>query len=162
MNQASKIKLAKNLIALANELLNNKIKKIIYVAGVVINDNELKKLVESEYPNVYCHHMTIKFGNINELPDFIGEEINFIADSIFKDENGIAISGKVDDANIQNFMKVHGQKPHITICTANGIQPVYSNTLISNGQGTKINLNVKMKVGAFCIMENGSKEWIYE
>ena len=32
---------------------------------------EALKLVKENYPNVYCHHMTIKYGNISELPDFI-------------------------------------------------------------------------------------------
>lgn len=105
--------------------------------------------------------MTIKFGGIDTLPDFIGEEINFTADKIYKDDNGIAITGFIDNSEIKNLMKSNNQHAHITICTASGVKPVYSNTLISQVDGSKIKLNVKMKVGAFCIFEDGSKGWIY-
>jgi hypothetical protein len=38
----NKIKVAKKLIALADELLTKKIKKIIYIAGVVKSDTKLQ------------------------------------------------------------------------------------------------------------------------
>ena len=157
----NKIKLAKYLVKMAKQLIINKqIKNIIYVAGIVKNDSDLKKLVQPGYDNIFCHHMTIKYGGMEELPDFIGKQINFTADKIYKDDNGIAITGIIDDSVIQNFMKQSNQHAHITICTASGVKPVYSNTLISRSKGQNINLNVKLKVEAFCVFENGSKGWI--
>ena len=158
----NKIKVAKKLIALADELLTKKIKKIIYIAGVVKSDIKLKQLVEPKYPNIYCHHMTIKYGDINELPEFIGEEIKFHADAIYKDEKAIAITGIASDSKVRNFMKTNKQKPHITICTANGVKPVYSNELILSKNKEDIELDIDLTIGAYCIFDDDSKDWLFE
>ena len=148
----NKIKVAKKLIALADELLTKKIKKIIYIAGVVKSDTKLQQLVESKYPNIYCHHMTIKYGDINELPDFIGKEIKFHADAIYKDEKAIAITGIASDSKVRNFMKTNKQNPHITICTANGVKPVYSNELILSKNKEDIEVNNLEILDKDCIL----------
>lgn len=144
--------------------MTKNITKIIYVAGVVTDNKELLTLVNPEYPNTFCHHMTIQFnnGDLNQLPNFIGREFDFIATKLFKDRNTIAITGEPNDPEILKYMKEIGQRPHITICTGKDIKPVYSNTLIAlNKKSKSINMIIKMKVGAFCTFENGTTDWIY-
>lgn len=142
--------------------MNKNIKEIIYIAGVVTNNTELLKLVENGYPNVYCHHMTIKYGNITELPDFIGVKFDFVSNAIYKDESAIAITGKAYNSKVKKMMKENNQHSHITICTAEGIKPVYSNVLIQTEVGEELKIKVQMRVGAFCVFEDGSKDWLYE
>lgn len=142
--------------------MNKNIKEIIYIAGVVTNNTELLKLVEDGYPNVYCHHMTIKYGNITELPEFIGAKFNFNSNLIYKDVSAIAITGKIDNSSVKDMMNKNNQRAHITICTADGIRPIYSNVLIKTEEGEELNIKVHMIVGAFCIFEDGTKDWVYE
>lgn len=142
--------------------MNKNIKEIIYIAGVVTNNTELLKLVEEGYPNTYCHHMTIKYGNIDELPEFIGAKFNFNSNLIYKDVSAIAITGNIDNSSVKDMMNKNNQHAHITICTAEGIKPVYSNVLIKTEEGEELKIKVPMIVGAFCIFEDGTKDWVYE
>lgn len=145
--------------------MNKKITKIIYIAGVVIDNKELLTLVNKNYPNTFCHHMTIQFnnGDLNTIPDFIGREFNFMVNTVFEDEKAMAVTGEPNDTEILQYMQNINQKPHITICTGKDIKPVYSNTLISSGSKNKpVNMTVKMRVGAFCSFEDGTTDWIYE
>ena len=142
--------------------MNKKIKEIIYLAGVVTDNYALLNLVEEGYPNVYCHHMTIKFGGIDELPEFIGAKFNFVSNAIYKDESAIAITGKIDNSQVREMMNKNNQHAHITICTASGVKPVYSNVLIQTEEGEKFETRVPMIVGAFCVFEDGTKDWVYE
>ena len=147
---------------LCESITDKKIEKIIYLAGVVIDNSKLLELVDPKYPNIYCEHMTIQFGNIFELPSFIGTKFDFLVGKIFKDENGIAITGIPENETILNLMFENKQRAHITICTAENIKPVYSNTLITNTKGKKLNnLMIKMRVGAYCVFTDGSKGWVY-
>lgn len=152
----------KKLTDLYNNLTNKEISKIIYIAGVVLDNSKLLELIEQGYPNVYCEHMTIQYGNIFNLPEFLGMEFNFKIDKLFKDKNAIAVTGIPDNQIIQDLMNKNRQHPHITICTAKDIKPVYSNTLINICTADKlIDLNIKMKVEAYCIFKDGSKGWVY-
>lgn len=141
--------------------MSKNIKEIIYLAGVVVNNSRLLKLVKENYPNIYCHHMTIKYGNISELPDFIGKEFNFIANKIYKNDQAIAITGTLNNSDIQKMMNENNQHAHVTICTAVNVKPVYSNTLIQEAKGKRIKRHVKMKVGAFCSFDDGTTDWVF-
>ena len=139
-----------------------KIKNIIYLAGVVINQNKLKKFVNSEMPNVYCHHMTVKYGNINELPNNLGMKFKFNIDKIFFNEKAIAASGDVNSSIIKDIMKEANQHAHITICTAEDVAPVYSNELLNVGNSIKYKDEITLKFGAFVVFEDETTGWVYK
>ena len=140
--------------------------KIIYIAGVVQEERKdsLKAFDRFNYPNKYAHHMTIKYGGISELPDFIGREFTFEVERMYQDPDAIAVTGKIDDFGIAAFMDQYGQKAHITIATAQGVPPVYSNELISTNYFTELKTKpkIKLKVGAYVVNDNGENEWIFE
>lgn len=138
-----------------------KIKKIVYLAGVVINQDNLRKFVNSNMPNSYCHHMTVKYGNIDKLPDFLGSKFKFTINKIFFNEKGIAASGVVGSTFIKKIMEETNQAAHITICTANGIAPAYSNELLKEGNSIEYNDHVALKFGAFVVFEDDSTGWVY-
>lgn len=142
--------------------MKKNIKEIIYVAGVVLNQNTLKKFVNSKMPNIYCHHMTVKYGNIDKLPDFLGMKFKFISDKIFFDEKAIAAAGHVDSKFIQDMMEETNQAAHITICTAENIKPVYSNDLLKTGSSIEYRNNVTLKFGAFCSFDDGTTGWVFK
>lgn len=100
-------------------------KKVVYV-GVFLTMESQWKLLEKCFPlhtNVYCDHVTIKFQpKPEELDQFaLGKEVRFTVDSVACDDNGQA-ARVVGIAADNKF-------PHITISTANGVKPVYSNKL---------------------------------
>lgn len=138
------------------------IKGIIYLAGVVTDNSSLLKLVEENYPNIYCHHMTVKYGNIGELPNCLGIEFNFIGTAIYKDENAIAVVGFPGNNIIQTMIEQNNQQAHITICTAENIKPVYSNSLIQRARGKNTGMVVPMKFGAFCVFDDNTTGWVFE
>ena len=137
------------------------VKKIIYTAGVVTDKSELSKIISEGYPNIFCDHMTIKFGDINEMPEYIGKKFNFVVEFIAFNEKAVAVAGYPDNEEIKNFMKSIDQIPHITICTAKDIKPVYSNELIKVGFRESMNLIILMKVGAFVAYDDNSTGWKY-
>ena len=145
------------------------ITKIIYTAGVV-EPNELDEInIPEKYPNVFRHHMTIQFGNLDTLPDYIGKEIVFRVDTIFEDEKAIAVSGFIvfyDDEvaeQIHDLMISNDQIAHITLATAEGIKPVYSNELVrSKNYRFIVPIDVRLRVGAFCVFDDNSTGWVYE
>lgn len=139
-----------------------KIKEIIYLAGVVLNQNKLKKFVNSNMPNTYCHHMTVKYGNINELPDFLGMKFKFNTEKIFFNEKAVAISGNINESSIKKIMEEANQHAHITISTADGVAPVYSNDLLKEGNSLEYKDDVMLKFGAFVVFEDKSTGWIFK
>ena len=137
------------------------IEKIIYVAGVVTDNNSLKKLVNSNMPNIYCHHMTIKFGGLDDIPSYNGIETIFIVERVFFNDSAIAVSGYVNDSLIAKVMNINNQHAHITVCTNQGVAPVYSNTLLEVGDSIEFHDVVKMKVGTFVAFTDGTTGWIF-
>ena len=109
-----------------------KIKFIIYTAGIIKNNDKLIKDIPEKYKNIFAHHMTIQYGNFegNNLPEYIFKNFTFIATKMFSDENAIALTGYITNREIKKLMKGINQKAHITIATANDTKPVYSNELI--------------------------------
>lgn len=138
------------------------IKKIIYVAGVIIEDVEVT--VPYGYPNYFFHHMTIQFGFTDvDLPDYIGEEFNFIVDAEYSNDKAIALSGYADNEAIANVMEENSQLPHVTVATADGIKPVYSNELLHVGTRNEVAIDtIKMKAGAFVVFDNDTTGWVFE
>lgn len=139
------------------------IKRIIYVAGVVMNDKDLVKLIDNKMPNKYCNHVTLKYGNVKELPSFIGKYFNFESVALVKDDKAIALAGYIPDNEVEDYMidadDKHGA--HITICTAEGVKPVYSNELLIYGDHEAHYVTVPCRVGAFVVYEDDSIGWVF-
>lgn len=136
------------------------IEQIVYIAGVVLNDALLLPLVDPDMPNVYCHHVTIKYGGIDKLPGFVGDEITFVGERLVSDDCGVALAGYLSDAGVNSYMP-KDQIPHITICTSEGVPPVYSNNLIRNSDGVGVKIRIKLRLGAFVRFNDRSTGWIF-
>ena len=139
------------------------IKKIIYTAGVIIDNSNISSLVSIQYENVYCHHMTIQYGNIEQLPNNLGQEINFISKTLVYDNNAMALIGSTNNDKINKNMSLINQIPHIIIYTATGIKPVYSNNLIKSKSSIRssMELIIPMKIGAFVLYIDNTTDWIF-
>jgi hypothetical protein len=80
------------------------------------------------HPNVYGHHMTMAFKPSNAALEryepMLGERLQLRVVGYAEDESGQAV---VVDGLSENL------KPHITVSTADGVGPVYSNKLLEHG-----------------------------
>lgn len=138
-----------------------KIEKIIYVAAVVKDPVDLEKHIDPQMPNRYCHHVTLKYGGIDELPEFIGREISFGAGIKASNDKAVALFGCVDDFDAFRYAGV--QQQHITICTATGVAPAYSNQLKDEGCCERIEIvNVPCTIGAFVVFDDDSTGWVFD
>jgi hypothetical protein len=137
-----------------------KITKIIYTAAVVNNPEQLNMFVDPTMPNKYCHHCTLQYGDIDELPSYLGKEVCFVGKRIYANAKAVAMFGELagcEDVVITN--KYH----HITISTADGVKPVYSNQLIEEGTCKMLDASpvIKCTIGAFVVYEDGSTDWVF-
>jgi len=139
------------------------IKKIVYTAGVVIDSTYDKVYNYNAWPSKYVDHMTIQYGGIDTKPQYIGKVFTFIATHVVSDENGVAWIGKIDDKTIEKKMKGIGQHAHITLFTADGVAPVYSNELIGKAEHRPLDrpVAVKMMAGMYVVYDDGSKGWVF-
>lgn len=82
------------------------------------------------HPNVYAEHMTIVFNPTEEqeqqLVPYCGKQVNFTVTGYAEDDKGQAVV-------VSGVDRLGGGIPHITISCADGVKPVYSNTLLSKG-----------------------------
>lgn len=139
------------------------IKRIIYVAGVVMDDKDLVKLIDNNMANKYCHHVTLKYGNVKKLPSFIGREFVFESVVLVKDEKAIALAGYIPDNEVYDYLIDADDKTgaHITICTAEGVKPVYSKELLIYGDHEACYVTVPCRVGAFVVFDDDTTGWVY-
>jgi hypothetical protein len=137
------------------------IKRIIYTAAVVNDPRQLHKFIDDNMPNKFCHHVTLKFGNVNEIPSFIGKEVAFVGDLKAYNDKAVALIGNIADDEISNYIgDDHVQ--HITICTAADVKPVYSNNLLDEGYCEFIDeVAVLCRVGAFVVFDDDTTGWVY-
>jgi hypothetical protein len=121
---------------------------------------------EPVHKNKYYHHVTLAYGSIDSLPDFIGQNVTFVADRYFCNEEGEAVTGSFTDTKINDYAAEHGQTLHCTISCANGVKPVYSNEFIRNTRGSLFEYSedciLDCKVGAFVKHSNGSVGWVFD
>ena len=138
-------------------------KKIIYIAGVITDkDTTADNFDVSYFENKFFHHMTIQFG-VTELPSFMGREFEFEINRMYVDNAACAVTGKVLDKEIEDFMHSVGQVAHVTVATSEGVKPVYSNTLIANELPLSVKpVRIKMKVGAFIVNDDDTTSCIFE
>ena len=135
--------------------------KIIYTAGVIVDDTYDKVLNCNEWANKYVDHMTIQFGGLTERPEYIGRELNFMATHVVSDDKGMAWIGYIDDSEIAEKMKKLRQHAHITLFTAEGVKPMYSNELIQTAEHCELGkpVAVKMIAGMYVVYGDGSTGW---
>lgn len=119
--------------------------EILYVAAILTRDAQesLWKSITSRVAiptdwKAYCHHMTIRFKptDDSQLP-ILGEDITLIVTNIFADDKGVAVSVEPNTNRRELHMPAE-QKPHITVATAPGTPPVYSNELLRKGESMKM------------------------
>jgi hypothetical protein len=101
--------------------------RIIFNAVYLDNPSldKLKSIYTGIHPNYFGEHVTINFG-VNEAPENLGETVSIDVVGYAKDEKGEAVVVKLP-------FETSKENLHITISTANGIKPVYSNALLING-----------------------------
>jgi len=82
-----------------------------------------------KHSNIYAEHMTIIFKPSESVDEALmkecGTEVTLEVIGYGEDQNGQAVVVKSD-----NVSRVGGGIAHITISCANGVRPVYSNTLL--------------------------------
>ena len=109
---------------------------IIYSALVLDekSSDKLKEFIESfvnfSYDNIYCHHVTIKFGKHDLIPENLGKEFKIIPGYLYADEKCSCISLVKVPFHVENI-------PHITLACKEGVKPVYSNSLLKNSMPIK-------------------------
>ena len=90
-----------------------------------------KKLFGNSYPNVFCDHVTLAYGQ-EQVAAFdeglMGVFGKFEAWNVISDEKGAAL--ELDREKLK-CLGVNNEHPHVTLACAAGIKPVYSNTLIA-------------------------------
>lgn len=120
--------------------------KILYVAATLTKESQLKlyeaineiKPIPRDW-RVYCHHMTIHFNPRLEqgvrIPSCdIPVSLEVIGYAF--DEKGIAV--RVEPTPSRTELLMQGQSPHITVATAPGIKPFYSNELLDKQRGVPL------------------------
>ena len=106
--------------------------------GVFLDELQKQKLLDSIppiHPNVFAEHVTVKFKPSREdlirMDDLnlFGSKFQIDVLGYAEDEMGQAIT--VNVVGLPDGIFPEGRTQHITISTADGIKPVYSNELIS-------------------------------
>lgn len=99
---------------------------IIYNAVRLDKDsmNLLKKKFPPTHPNEFYHHMTIDFA-VKKYPLDIGQKVSLNVIGYGEDEFAQAVV-------VTGFHSTN-KIPHITLSTAEGVKPVYSNKMLKRG-----------------------------
>lgn len=130
-NMQKEEKIAFELVKLANAVLDESEKpkiKPIYSAVFLIHNSKSKLLSHfpAKHQNVFAEHCTLKFGlseeDIKNLS--VGQEVKILVNGYAEDEKGQAVSVELKGIKSNNII------PHITISTAIGVKPFYSNELL--------------------------------
>lgn len=103
--------------------------------GAFLSEEEKRKLLEickPSFSNVHADHLTVKFNpSFEDISQFkLGEKVELKIIGIGRDDKAEAL---VIDTTIS-----YNTHPHITLSTAGGVGPVYSNTLLDKGEFKKI------------------------
>lgn len=118
----------------------------IVTNAIVLDDAskaKLKEVFPGKHANYSGDHITLDYGKNEYHPDF-GKEVNIPVIGYAKDDKCEAVL--VDVGGI----KCDNRYPHITISTAPGTKPVYSNELLANGHdGVDEPVMLRGKVGSF-------------
>jgi hypothetical protein len=130
---------------------------VVYV-GAFLNDKVRDMLIakfDDDLQNKFAHHITLAFKPDQDTLDLmtIGADITIQVIGEAIDNKGHALIVKLPDDVIYK-----GKTPHITISTADGVKPFYSNILIDNGSSTMLDkpFEFTAKVGAFLNYNGGN------
>lgn len=147
------------------------IQKIIYTAVVLDGAEDIlfssEKRIAKEYPNSFLHHVTVQFGfQSTELPDYIGEYVEFSIADLRKDSSAMSFHGRFSccsSGKAFQTLKEMVAHPHITIVTSEGVKPVYAGTMPEDTiVQTFQNREVHGRLGAFCVFADGTTGWVFE
>ena len=115
--------------------------------GFKLNPESVAKLLSHFpplHPNVYAEHLTIAYrpsASVEKsLAPMCGEERTV-------DVIGYAYDEYVQAVVVDGIPRLDPGTPHITISCANGVGPVYSNTLLSKGYETVPTLQLHGRIG---------------
>ena len=152
--------------------MKKNIVKIIYTAIVfestpfftLFGKRSFERFIGEEYSNMHCHHVTIQSGNINKLPEYLGEWPEFEVHSIRKDQSAIAAFGNVTIGSHALLRALEAERQYITIATSGDIDPVYCKNMV--GQVIKEYrwpyVQIYGRCGAFCLFEDATTGWVFE
>lgn len=100
---------------------------------VRLQENNQERLLATfppTHPNVYGHHVTVKYGPDADDLAFLrrhgGKQVELKVVSYHEDDKGQAVGVILPDY----LERISNRTPHITISTAEGIKPFYSNELV--------------------------------
>jgi hypothetical protein len=99
----------------------------VFVDGA--SRDNLLALVPPAHPNVFADHLTLAFGKAMRDHYPLGKRVELEVMLEARDLKGQAVL--VGRRSVSEFIDAD-QMPHITISCAEGVKPVYSNTLILN------------------------------
>lgn len=128
--------------------------KVLFSQAVVLNPQALIMWLGGQGISVpsdwttHAHHMTIEFykkgvaKNLLPLEDLVGSSIELKIKGYALDDKALAI---LLDVPSKLSAYVTNQHPHITIATAPGIKPKYSNELLANEPILPFSSNRKVK-----------------
>jgi hypothetical protein len=97
--------------------------RVLYTALFVDSPDQLLSRFKPKHPQVYAHHLTLKYKpeSIKDLE--IGKKIELKIIGRVSDDNGDALLVETD-------LKTEGKYPHITLSCAEGFRPNYSNQMV--------------------------------
>lgn len=111
-------------------------KKALYTGIFLDNASQVRvicaiqRYVGETHVNKFAHHLTLKFKPIPEevrlLP--VGSEISFVATGYGADSKAQALV-----CTLPPGLTCANESPHVTVATADGTKPVYSNELLTHG-----------------------------
>lgn len=134
-----------------------KYKKLLMIQVVLdgVSRSALIKAFPPTHANVYAHHVTVAFKpsieQAQELSPQCGQEISFSTIAEAADENGQAVLISGVDSN--------NEFPHITISTAEGVKPSYSNELFKNSLSHELTQqNIQLK-GILTFVTKSQKQY---
>jgi hypothetical protein len=118
--------------------------KIIYNALLLTPKS--KELVFRKFkgihPNKYGEHVTLEFSP-RHMPDNIGDIVNIEVIGYSSDDKGEALVVSLNTVSSKNKV------PHITLSTASGVKPFYSNELLSHGYESITPIKIETVVSSF-------------
>jgi len=117
------------------------------ISNAIILDEPSQQALRSAYPGKHekysGHHVTLDYGKNQYHKDF-GKKATVIVLGYAKDDKAEALLVSTGGIHSDNA------NPHITISTAPGVAPVYSNELLSKGnEGVDESLTLHGTVGSF-------------
>ena len=113
--------------------------------GIFFDKSVFRKLEMEfgfDFPNHYAHHVTLwHSSDKNPMPEIdYGKEVSVVVTGVVADEYAQTL---VVDIPFQ-IRKI----PHITMSTASGVKPYYSNRLLQNQKPIAVSrLTIKGKIG---------------